>query len=67
MLGKFASMIQMRLGGQLIRSRSKEPHGEAKMHSIRFHEKMLGSTVDYCFDSFIYSLLFLCTSSIFYC
>ena len=63
--GKSASMIQMQLKDQLIRSSSKEPYGEAKMYSIRLHEEMWGSSVDYWFDSFIYSLLFLCTSSIF--
>ena len=34
--GQSASMITMRLRGQVIRSSSKEPHGEAKMHSIAF-------------------------------
>ena len=34
--GQSALMIMMQLRGQMIRSSSKEPHGEAKMHSIEF-------------------------------
>ena len=36
--GQSASVIAMRLRGQLIRSSSKGPHGEAKEHSDKFHE-----------------------------
>ena len=34
--GQSALVVMMRFRGKLIRSSSKEPHDEAKMHSIEF-------------------------------
>ena len=42
--GKSVSMITMRLRGQLIRSGSNGLHGEAKRHSVKFHDFMWGKT-----------------------
>ena len=47
MLGEVCVSDQDAAEGSVDMKQFNEPHGEAKIHSIRLHEVMWGSSVDY--------------------